>query len=89
MGSIGHPHIAEIRNKVFQAVQLIETDFRKEQLSDELTLEELPNWDSMTAINFNISLEEAFGWEPGTAVFKGSNRIGDVVSFATDKRVNG
>ena len=44
-------------------------------------LNDIPEWDSMTAVNFKVFLEEAFGVSIPDDLLEGGITIGEVISF--------
>ncbi len=51
------------------------------QLQPETFLNEIPEWDSMTAVNFKIFLEEAFGVRIPDELLEGESSLRDVIEF--------
>ena len=51
-----------------------------EILPDTL-LNDIPEWDSMTSVNFKVFLEEAFGISIPDDLLEGGSTIGEVIAF--------
>lgn len=69
----------EYREKLLQAIQVVSPSVNLEQIDMNLVLKTIPDWDSLTAINFSISIEKNFGLPAGTAVFIGEDSIKTVI----------
>lgn len=70
----------EYRQKLLQAIQVVSPSITLEQIDINLVLKTIPDWDSLTAINFSISIEGIFGLPAGTAVFIGDDSIETVIT---------
>ena len=44
-------------------------------------LNEIPEWDSMTSVNFKVFLEETFGVSIPDDLLEGGSSIGEVITF--------
>ena len=51
------------------------------QLDPETLLNDIPEWDSMTSVNFKVFLEETFGVTIPDDLLEGGCTIGEVISF--------
>jgi acyl carrier protein len=55
-----------------------ETDF---PVQPETLLSDIPEWDSMTSVNFKVFLEETFGVTIPDDLLEGGSTIGEVITF--------
>lgn len=69
----------EYKERLFQAIKTISSDFSLADLSLNLVLNTIPEWDSLTAINFSISIEKLFGLSEGSVVFTGEDSIETII----------
>ena len=44
-------------------------------------LSDIPEWDSMTAVNFKVFLEETFGVTIPDELLEGGSTVGEVITF--------
>jgi acyl carrier protein len=47
----------------------------------ETPLNEIPEWDSMTSVNFKVYLEETFRIKVPDELLEGDSKIGEVIEF--------
>ncbi len=51
------------------------------QIDPETFLNDIPEWDSMTSVNFKVFLEETFGIVIPDDLLEGGSTIGEVITF--------
>ncbi|MGC8491761.1 MAG: acyl carrier protein [Syntrophobacteraceae bacterium] len=51
------------------------------QIQAETMLNDIPEWDSMTSVNFKVFLEETFGVTIPDDLLEGGSTIGEVITF--------
>lgn len=69
----------EMREKLLSAIRTVDPDFPEQDLKPDLILEHIPDWDSLTQVNFAVSLEQSFGLEPEQINFSGTETIQEVI----------
>ena len=50
-------------------------------IEPETLLNDIPEWDSMTSVNFKVFLEETFGVSIPDDLLEGGSTIGEVIAF--------
>jgi len=50
-------------------------------IEPDTLLNDIPEWDSMTSVNFKVFLEETFGVSIPDDLLEGGSTIGEVISF--------
>ena len=50
-------------------------------IEPDTLLNDIPEWDSMTAVNFKVFLEETFGVSIPDDLLEGGSTVGEVISF--------
>ncbi len=50
-------------------------------IEPETPLNHIPEWDSMSSVNFKVFLEETFGVKIPDDLLEGGSTVGDVISF--------
>lgn len=50
-------------------------------VSPDTLLNHIPEWDSMSSVNFKVFLEETFGVKIPDDLLEGGSTIGEVISF--------
>jgi len=51
------------------------------EINPETLLNDIPEWDSMTSVNFKVFLEESFGIVIPDDLLEGGCTIGEVITF--------
>ncbi len=51
------------------------------EVQPDTLLSDIPEWDSMTSVNFKVFLEETFGVSIPDDLLEGGATIGEVISF--------
>ncbi|MDR3567616.1 MAG: acyl carrier protein [Syntrophobacteraceae bacterium] len=51
------------------------------QVQKDTLLSDIPEWDSMTSVNFKVFLEETFGVTIPDDLLEGGSTIGEVITF--------
>jgi acyl carrier protein len=51
------------------------------EVHQETQLGDIPEWDSMTSVNFKVFLEETFGVTIPDDLLEGGSTIGEVITF--------
>ncbi|MGC9197048.1 MAG: acyl carrier protein [Syntrophobacteraceae bacterium] len=51
------------------------------QVQPDTLLSDIPEWDSMTSVNFKVFLEETFGVTIPDDLLEGGSTIGEVITF--------
>ena len=51
------------------------------KIEPDTLLNDIPEWDSMTSVNFKVFLEETFGVSIPDDLLEGGSTIGEVISF--------
>ncbi len=51
------------------------------EIQPETLLNDIPEWDSMTSVNFKVFLEETFGVIIPDDLLEGGSTIGEVITF--------
>jgi len=51
------------------------------EIATETLLNDIPEWDSMTSVNFKVFLEETFGVTIPDDLLEGGSTIGEVITF--------
>jgi len=51
------------------------------EIVPDTLLNDIPEWDSMTSVNFKVFLEETFGIAIPDDLLEGGTTIGEVISF--------
>lgn len=51
------------------------------EIATETLLNDIPEWDSMTSVNFKVFLEETFGVIIPDDLLEGGSTIGEVITF--------
>lgn len=51
------------------------------QIAPDTFLSDIPEWDSMTSVNFKVFLEETFGVTIPDDLLEGGSTIGEVITF--------
>jgi acyl carrier protein len=63
------------------ALQTIREGIPELEVQPDTPLSDIPEWDSMTSVNFKVFLEEAFGVSIPDELLEGGSTIGEVISF--------
>jgi acyl carrier protein len=50
-------------------------------IEPDTLLSDIPEWDSMSSVNFKVFLEETFGVSIPDDLLEGGNTIGEVIAF--------
>jgi acyl carrier protein len=51
------------------------------EIATDTLLNDIPEWDSMTSVNFKVFLEETFGVTIPDDLLEGGSTIGEVITF--------
>ena len=51
------------------------------EIAPDTPLNDIPEWDSMTSVNFKVFLEETFGVSIPDDLLEGGSTIGEVIAF--------
>jgi len=51
------------------------------EIEPDTLLNQIPEWDSMSSVNFKVFLEEKFGVKIPDDLLEGGSTIGEVISF--------
>jgi acyl carrier protein len=51
------------------------------KIEPDTLLNDIPEWDSMTSVNFKVFLEETFGVSIPDDLLEGGSTIGEVIAF--------
>ena len=51
------------------------------EIGPETLLNDIPEWDSMTSVNFKVFLEETFGVIIPDDLLEGGSTVGEVITF--------
>lgn len=51
------------------------------EISPETLLNHIPEWDSMSSVNFKVFLEETFGVKIPDDLLEGGSSLGEVITF--------
>ena len=51
------------------------------EVHQDTMLSDIPEWDSMTAVNFKVFLEETFGVTIPDDLLEGGSTVGEVITF--------
>lgn len=51
------------------------------EIAPETPLNHIPEWDSMSSVNFKVFLEESFGVRIPDDLLEGGSTIGEVITF--------
>lgn len=68
----------QYRVNILKAIYAMNSSFDESELNVDMKLESIPDWDSLTRINFIIALEESFGLPSESLDFIGSETVMDV-----------
>ncbi|MFB3925375.1 MAG: acyl carrier protein [Syntrophales bacterium] len=70
-----------ILKKIVEGVEQIFPDFDIANLNTDTCLGEIPDWDSLNAINLQTFLEEAFQISIPLEILNAETRIGDLIVY--------
>jgi acyl carrier protein len=51
------------------------------EIGQDTLLSHIPDWDSMSSVNFKVFLEEAFGAQVPDELLEGGRKISEIVTF--------
>ena len=71
--------------KVCEVVELFSDTMDPGILTPDFTLGQIPEWDSMNRINFNMGLEKAYGLEAGDLEFTDEDSLATVAEVIAEK----
>ncbi len=74
--------------KLISAIKSIFPAFNESQLRDDMTLDSIPNWDSMVSVDFQLELESAFGINLSDIQFNGKSTISDMKIILRNKGIS-
>jgi acyl carrier protein len=56
-------------------------------LKEESQLDEIPDWDSMASVNFQMFLQDRFGMVVPNDFLTGERTIGEIIDLISEKRM--
>jgi acyl carrier protein len=65
--------------KLLEIIKDLFEDFDENDFSEDLELSQIPDWDSMNAINFQMEIEAAFGVELNPDFIDAFLKVSDVI----------
>lgn len=71
----------EILTRIQDGIVEILPDAAGFELGTETNLSQIPEWDSMTAVNFKVFLEETFGVRIPDELLEGESSLRDLIEF--------
>jgi len=51
------------------------------EINQDTLLTHIPDWDSMSSVNFKVFLEETFGTQVPDELLEGGRRISEIITF--------
>ncbi len=70
-----------ILNKIRDGIVEILPDAMGFEIMPETLLGHIPEWDSMTSVNFKVFLEETFSVKMPDELLEGESTVGEVIEF--------
>ena len=64
--------------EVLSSIRCVDPSFSEEKIKPDFKLETILGWDSMSSINFRVSLGKEFGLPPESLFFQGGESLSDV-----------
>ena len=66
-------------DRIKQALKNVFEEFSEEFFNENMLLGDIPDWDSMNSVNFQIELESVFGVDLSDIVLKEEYKISDLL----------
>jgi acyl carrier protein len=68
--------------RLFESIKEVFPEFRAETYGEDMTLNQIPDWDSMNSINLQMQVEERYGVElDSDAPLTGANTIHEFFEY--------
>ena len=67
--------------RIKEALIAVFEDFDESMFNDNLMLGDIPGWDSMNSVNFQIELESIFNIDLSEIIFEEKHKITDVINI--------
>lgn len=71
----------ELLMRISEGIMEILPDAMGFEIGPDTLLSDIPEWDSMTSVNFKVFLEEAFSVKMPDELLEGESRIAEIMEF--------
>lgn len=78
----------ENMKRISNAIKLVFPEFNESQFRQDLELGQIPGWDSMNSINFQMQVESMFNVKFGDFSLNDYNKVSDVTKFLKEKGIS-
>ena len=72
-------------DKIIAAIKSVFEEFDESEFNPDMLLDEIPDWDSMNSINFQLELETAFEVDLSDVVLTGEHKISDIFEILREQ----
>ena len=74
--------------KIITAIKSAFEEFDESEFRSDMLLDEIPDWDSMSSINFQLELQNMFEVNLEDVVFTGDHKISEVIEILRKQGAN-
>ncbi len=70
-----------MKEKLMNSIMAVFVDFAEEMFHEELLLRDIPGWDSMSMVNFQLDIESRFAIHLPEDIFSNSTQVRDILAY--------